>query len=75
VQAGFTETPMTLAEQVEEEVRRSTHGRIRGLCVEEVQGRLVVRGRAPSQHMKQLALHAALGLLPGGGFDADITVG
>ena len=56
-------------------VRQSTHGRIRDLSVEEVQGRVVVRGHVPSHHMKQLALQGALEILPGDRFAAKITVG
>ena len=66
---------MTLMEQVETRVRESTHGRIRNLLVEEVQGRLVIRGQAPSYHTKQLALHGALELLSGDRFSTVITVG
>lgn len=66
---------MTLTEQVESRVRQSTHGRIRNLRVEEVQGRVVVRGQVPSHHTKQLALHGALELLSGDRFSANITVG
>ncbi len=63
-----------LVPQVESRVRASTHDRIRGLAVEEVQGRLVVRGRATSHHARQLALHAALELLGCDQFAADIVV-
>jgi hypothetical protein len=70
-----TDGVMTLMEQVETRVRQSTHGRIRNLLVEEVQGRLVIRGQAPSHHTKQLALHGALELLSGDRFSSVITVG
>jgi hypothetical protein len=66
---------ITLAQQVESRVRESTHGRIRNLQVEEVQGRLVLRGWVPSHHTKQLALQGALELLSGDRFSAFITVG
>jgi hypothetical protein len=66
---------MTLAQQLESRVRESTHGRIRNLKVEEIQGRLVLLGQAPSHHTKQLALHGALELLSGDCFSANITVG
>jgi hypothetical protein len=65
----------TLAQLVESRVRESTHGRIRNLEVEEVQGRVVVRGQVPSHHTKQLALHGALEVLPGDRFSSNITVG
>jgi hypothetical protein len=65
----------TLLEEVASRVRETTHGRIRGLAVEEVQGRVVVRGRVPSYHTKQLALQGALELLTGDQFSAEIIVG
>jgi hypothetical protein len=70
-----SEKNVTLAQQVETRVRESTHGRIRNLEVEEVQGRVVVRGSVPSHHTKQLALQGALELLSGDRFCANITVG
>jgi len=70
-----SESDKTLTQQVETRVLRSTHGRIRDLSVEEIQGRVVVRGHVPSHHMKQLALQGALELLSGDRFCANITVG
>lgn len=64
----------SLVELLESSIMQTTHGRIRDLAVEEVQGRVVVRGRVPSYHTKQLALHAALELIPGDRFDSHITV-
>lgn len=69
------EKGQSLTQQIETSVRRSTHGRIRDLLVEEVQGRVVVRGHVPSHHTKQLALQGALALLSGDRFSAKITVG
>ncbi len=65
---------MTLTEQVETQVRQSTYGRNRNLMVEEVQGRVFIRGVVPSHHTKQLALHGALQLISGDQFSANITV-
>jgi hypothetical protein len=65
---------LTLAQRVETRVRESMHGRIRNLEVEEIQGRVVVRGQVPSHHTKQLALQGALELLSGDRFCANITV-
>jgi hypothetical protein len=65
----------TLAQLVESRIRQSTHGRIRDLKVEEVQGRVVVHGSVPSHHTRQLALHGALELLSEDRFSAQITVG
>lgn len=69
------EEELSLAQRVETRVRQSTYGRIRDLLVEEIQGRVVVRGHAPSHHTKQLALQGALELIPGECFTAKITVG
>ncbi len=69
-----TSSFIDLAQQIENRVRESTHGRIRNLKVEEVQGRFVVAGQVPSHHTKQLALHGALELLSGDRFASEITV-
>lgn len=65
---------LSLAQRVESKVRESTHGRIRNLVVEEVRGRVVVSGQAPSRHAKQLALQGALELISGDQFAEKITV-
>lgn len=64
----------SLIEKVQHSIQQTTHGQIRDLSVEEVQGRVVVRGQAPSNHAKQLAFHAALALLPSDRFSGNITV-
>lgn len=56
-------TPLT--EQVADQVRRYTYGRIRNLEVEETRGRVEVRGEVRTWHAKQLALQAALEMLSG----------
>ena len=65
----------SLAQRVETKVRQSAHGRIRNLIVEEIQGQVIVSGRAPSRHAKQLALHGALELLSSDRFAERITIG
>ena len=65
----------SLAERIEERVRQFTHGRIRNLVVQEIQGQVIVSGQAPSRHAKQLALHGALELLSGDRFSEKITIG
>lgn len=53
----------TLAEQtgrLECSIARRTGGRVRDLRVETVDGRIIVRGRSDSHHVKQLALAAVL---------------
>ena len=69
-----TECGWTLIQKVEDRVRRTTHGRIRGLAVEEVQGRVFIRGEVPSHHTRQLALQGALELLSGDQCRSYITV-
>jgi hypothetical protein len=68
-------TMASLTEEVELRVRQTTQGRIRDLTVREDHGRIVMRGQAPSQHVKQLALHGALESLSGHHLRAEITVG
>ena len=63
-----------LLEQVEAHVQRTSHFQVRDLVVEEAGGRVVLRGRVPTYHAKQLALHGALELLPAGRVRAEITV-
>jgi DNA-binding response OmpR family regulator len=53
----------TLAEQngrMECLIARRTNGRIRDLCVETVDGRIIVRGRSDSHRVKQLAIAAVM---------------
>ncbi|MGP0065549.1 MAG: hypothetical protein ACLQGP_18335 [Isosphaeraceae bacterium] len=65
----------SLVERIEAKVRQLTHGRIRNLVVQEIQGQVIVSGQAPSRHAKQLALHGALELLSGDRFSERITIG
>ena len=69
-----TDRRTSLAQLVETRIRKSTYGRIRDLQVEEVQGRVHVRGSVPSHHTRQLALHGALELLSEDRFCSQITV-
>jgi hypothetical protein len=71
----MAETSPSLIEQVEARVRRTSHFQIRELAVEQARGKFIIRGRVPTYHAKQLALHGALELLPAGSIDAEITVG
>lgn len=65
----------SLIQQVAERIKRTTHGRIRDLLVEEIKGMVVIRGRVPSHYSRQLALHGALELLPSERCRAEIRVG
>jgi hypothetical protein len=64
-----------LIARVRTEIQRATHNRIRDLSIEEDRGRIVVRGRAPTHHAKQLAQHGALTVLPAEGLRTEIGVG
>lgn len=63
-----------LAQLIATRILESTHGRIRDLKVEEIQGQVVAHGSVPSHHTRQLALHGALELLSSDRFSARITV-
>jgi hypothetical protein len=65
---------LTLLQQIEARVRDTTSNRVRDLLVEEVGDCVVVRGQVRNRHTKQLALHAALELLPGGRLHDQIVV-
>ena len=65
----------SLVQRVELKIRQFTHGRIRNIVVEEVQGQVIVSGQAPSRHAKQLAMHGVLELLSGDRFAENITIG
>jgi hypothetical protein len=73
LQVGRNVVP-SLVEQVETQVREATHGSIRGLDVREDRGRIRIRGQAPSQYARQLALCGALQFLSGEQLRAEITV-
>jgi hypothetical protein len=66
---------VSLTTEVEARVRQETRGRIRDLTVREDHGRILIRGRTPTHHANQLALHRALQLLPGDRLRVEITVG
>jgi hypothetical protein len=66
--------PFVLQEELEERVRKRTSRRVRNLHVELWPGRVVLRGRAGSFHVKQLAQHGVLDLLPDVALDNAIVV-
>jgi hypothetical protein len=73
--SGTSERMPLLIQEIKDKVRENTFNRIRGLRVEEIDGRVVVSGRVPTRHTKQLALHAALELLNPDRFGERIIVG
>ena len=64
----------SLAQQIEDRVRHSTSNRVRDLAVEESDEFVIVRGQVRTRYTKQLALYAALQLLPGGRLRDQIVV-
>lgn len=66
---------LPLTERVARRVHETTYGRIRDLAVEMEQGRVVVRGRVQSHHVRQLALQGALDVLGNARCRPLITVG
>src|SRR5208337_5063366 len=63
----------SLVERVETRVRDL--GRVRGLVVEEREGRILVSGQVSSRHIKQLAFQGVLEMISGERFSEEITVG
>ena len=66
--------PPTLAEIVRERVASRTGRRVRDLAVEVRAGRVVLRGRANSFHVKQLAQHEVRELFPEARLENAIVV-
>ena len=67
-------TPPTLADIVHETITARTGRRVRDLRVEVRNDRVVLRGRASSFHVKQLALHGAQEASPGARLENAIVV-
>jgi hypothetical protein len=65
----------TLVSILADAIREGTHDRVRDLRVELDGVGVVVRGRAASYYVKQLAHRAALGVLEGGRLFNEIQVG
>lgn len=66
---------VSLRQELEQHVRTRTGRRVRNLTVEVHNGRVVLRGRASTYHVKQLAQHGVRDLLPDVVLDNVITVG
>lgn len=60
--------------EIENEINRRTGRRIRDLDVACEGNRVVLRGRAPSYYLKQLAQHGALDVLPEIAVENEIEV-
>ena len=63
-----------LEQVIERRIACRTGGRVRGLRVEAADGRVVVRGHAPSYYLVQLALAAVREVLPSASVDLGIEV-
>jgi hypothetical protein len=64
----------SMQHELEQHIARRTGRRVRNLRVEVGPGRVVLRGRATSYYVKQLAQHAARALLPEVPLENRITV-
>ena len=53
-----------LVREIEQQIQSRTDRRVRNLAVEFRSDRVVVRGQTASYHVKQLALHGLLDVLP-----------
>ena len=69
-----TTNPPSVIEAVLQQVTARTGRRVQGLSVEVDGGRVVVRGRARSFHVKQLALHGVREVLPDAHLENAIVV-
>lgn len=73
--AMITFFPPALSDRIAEAIRHETHNRVRDLDIEQDGPDLIVRGRAASYYVKQLAHRAALELLESGRLFNEIQVG
>jgi hypothetical protein len=72
------ELQQALEQAIERQVRQRTWGRIQALEVKVSDNRVVVRGRAPSYYVEQLALQGVLDVTESAGamrIELDIQVG
>jgi hypothetical protein len=67
--------PPALASTIAQAIRHETHNRVRNLGIEQDGPDVIVRGRAASYYIKQLAHRAALDFLEGGHLFNEIQVG
>jgi hypothetical protein len=61
------EVKQALGRAIERQIMRRAWGRIQALAVEVSDRQIVIRGRAPSYSIKQLALQGVLDLVESGG--------
>jgi hypothetical protein len=66
--------PLTLAEVVTQRVLNRTGRRVHDLSVEVGRGSVILRGRAASYHVKQLAQHGAREAMPNATLENAIVV-
>ncbi len=65
--APSLELQQTLERAIERRIIQRTWGRIRALEVEVVDNRVIIRGRAPSYYVEQLALQGVLDVIESAG--------
>jgi hypothetical protein len=66
---------VTLIQALERQIVQRTWGRLHQLAVEQIEGRLIVRGCAPSYYVKQLTIQAVLETLAAAGaLTRELTV-
>jgi hypothetical protein len=66
--------PTERCEELERHILDRTGRRVHGLCVEVCDERVVLRGRASSFYVKQLAQHCVWDVLPQARLENDIEV-
>ena len=71
--ASFHACP-SLLRMIEDRIRLTTGNRVRGLMIDEVGGRVRIRGQAPTRQTKQQALMAVLEFLSGDELQEQIVV-
>jgi hypothetical protein len=77
-EARPAELQRVLERAIERRVRQRTWGRIQALEVEVADNRVIVRGRAPSYYVEQLALQGVLDVIESAGamqIELNIQVG
>jgi len=76
--AQLAERQQALARAIERQIVQRTWGRVRALEVEVTDNRVIIRGRAPSYYLEQLALQGVLDVIEAAGamrIELNIQVG
>jgi hypothetical protein len=71
----LAELLQALEQAIERRIVQRTWGRVRALEVEMIDNRVIVRGRAPSYYIQQLALQGVLDVIePAGAMRIDLNI-